>query len=122
MNTTHTALTLALTAFISTAGVAGYAQAAGNPFAMQPLTHGNMLAAAEGKAMEGKCGGDKAKTMEGKCGGDNEKAATPAKAGKTKEGKCGAKKAKAKVMEGKCGGEKEKTGAKATEGKCGGSK
>jgi uncharacterized low-complexity protein len=100
MNATKTTLTLALTAAI---GVASFAHAAGNPFAMQSLNSGYLVAAADDKAMEGKCGGDKAK-------------ATKAKEGKCGEGKCGASKTKAKAMEGKCGGDK----AKAMEGKCGG--
>jgi len=117
MNASNTTLTLALTAAI---GVAGNANAAGNPFAMQPLSQGYQVAAADDKAMEGKCGGKK--EMEGKCGGDKAKAGTKAKTqeGKCGEGKCGGSKAKA--MEGKCGGDKEKAGAKSMEGKCGGSK
>ncbi len=118
MNATKTTLTLALTAAI---GAAGIAHAAGNPFAMQSLRGGYLVAAADDKAMEGKCGGDKAKAMEGKCGGDKAKA-SKAKDGKCGEGKCGANKAKAKAkakaMEGKCGADK----AKATEGKCGADK
>ena len=106
MNATKTTLTLALTAAI---GAAGIAHAAGNPFAMQSLRGGYLVAAADDKAMEGKCGGDKAK-------------ASKAKDGKCGEGKCGANKAKAKAkakaMEGKCGADK----AKATEGKCGADK
>ncbi|MDO9225627.1 MAG: hypothetical protein Q8M09_06005 [Pseudomonadota bacterium] len=115
MNTTKTTLTLALTAAI---GAAGIAYAAGNPFAMQSLNSGYVVAAADskmkdGKCGTGKCGANKAKAkakasdMEGKCGGDM---------GKTMEGKCGGDKAKA--MEGKCGGDMGKT----MEGKCGGSK
>jgi len=114
MNATKTTLTLALTAAI---GAASFAHAAGNPFAMHSLNSGYLLAAADDKVMEGKCGGDKAKAMEGKCGGDKAKA-TKAKEGKCGEGKCGASKTKAKAMEGKCGGDK----AKSMEGKCGGSK
>jgi len=100
MNATKTTLTLALTAAIgAAAGLAGYAQAAGNPFAMQSLNNGYQVAAADntsttGKAKSGKCGS-------GKCGANKAKV-----------------KAKAKAMEGKCGGDK----AKAREGKCGGSK
>jgi len=92
MYSSKTSLILALTAVI---GSAGMAHAAGNPFAMQSLNSGYMVAAADDKAMEGKCGGDKAKAMEGKCGGDKAKAM---------EGKCGGDKAKA--MEGKCGSKK----------------
>jgi uncharacterized low-complexity protein len=96
MKASKTTLTLALTAAI---GAAGIAQAASsNPFAMQSLNNGYMVASADAKSMEGKCG-------EGKCGGNKAKA----KEGKCGEGKCGGSKAKAK--EGKCG-----------EGKCGGSK
>jgi uncharacterized low-complexity protein len=118
MNTRKSGLTLALTAAI---GVAGMAQASGNPFAMQSLQQGYQVAAADDKVMEGKCGG--AKGMEGKCGGAkdaNDKAGAKAKSkeGKCGEGKCGGSKAKTKAMEGKCGGDK----AKAMEGKCGGSK
>ncbi len=127
MNATQTTLTLALTAFIGATGVAGTAQAAGNPFAMQSLTSGYMLAAADDKAMEGKCGGKHA--TEAKCGGDKEKADKASKAVKAKEGKCGEGKCggnktkmKAKAAEGKCGGEKDKPAAKGMEGKCGGSK
>lgn len=105
MNANKTSLTLALTAAL---GVAGVAHAAGNPFAVQSLSQGYMVADAHGKTAEGKCGGDKAK--EGKCGGDK----TKAKDGKCGEGKCGAKKDKTK--EGKCGGDKAK------EAKCGGNK
>lgn len=87
MNARKTHLTIALAATIgAVAGLAGYAQAASsNPFAMQSLNNGYMVAGADAKAKEGKCG-------EGKCGGN--KAKTEAK---TKEGKCG---------EGKCGGKK----------------
>ncbi|MEA3411450.1 MAG: hypothetical protein U9R74_07910 [Pseudomonadota bacterium] len=75
------------------------ASADANPFAMTELSSGYMVAGAEGKCGEGKCGGDKAK-KEGKCG----------------EGKCGGDKAK---ME---GGDKAKKEGKCGEGKCGGSK
>ncbi|MDD5366562.1 MAG: hypothetical protein PHR30_14590, partial [Gallionellaceae bacterium] len=92
MNTTT--LTLALTA---TLGIAGLAHASGNPFAMQSLSSGYMVAV-DAKTMEGKCGTGKAE--EAKCG-----------AGKTKDDKCGASKAKA--PEPKCGANK------APEAKCG---
>jgi uncharacterized low-complexity protein len=95
MNMNKTSITLALAA---TLGASGIALADGNPFAMQELKQGYMVAeAGEGKCGEGKCGGAKAdaKSAEGKCG----------------EGKCGADKSNAKATEGKCG-----------EGKCGGSK
>ncbi|PJB03083.1 MAG: hypothetical protein CO126_08620, partial [Hydrogenophilales bacterium CG_4_9_14_3_um_filter_63_34] len=72
MNATKTTLTLALTAAIgAAAGLAGYAQAAGNPFAMQSLNNGYQVAAADntsttGKAKSGKCGS-------GKCGANKAK-------------------------------------------------
>ena len=61
--------------FAATLGAASIASAADNPFAMQSLDRGYMVADA-GKMAEGKCGGTKG--SEGKCGG--------MKAG---EGKCG---------------------------------
>ncbi|MDX5333209.1 MAG: hypothetical protein LPK58_04095 [Gammaproteobacteria bacterium] len=73
-----------------------YAAADTNPFAITSLQSGYMVAAAEGKCGEGKCGGAsgaKQDAAEGKCG----------------EGKCGG--AKKDAAEGKCG-----------EGKCGGSR
>jgi uncharacterized low-complexity protein len=120
LNPSKTTLTLALTAVI---GAVGIAHAAGNPFAMQSLSHGYMLAAADDKAMDGKCGADKGKAAEGKCGGDKAKAdQAKSKDGKCGTGKCGANatksKSKAKAAEGKCGGDK----AKAAEGKCGADK
>lgn len=108
MYASKTSLTLALTAAL---GAAGIAHAAGNPFAMQSLSQGYLVADAHDKTAEGKCGGNKAK--EGKCAG-NKTTAAKAKDGKCGEGKCGAKKVKAK--EGSCGGDK------AAEGKCGGNK
>jgi uncharacterized low-complexity protein len=125
MNTSKTTLSLALTALIGATGIASHAQAAGSPFAMQTLNHGYQIAAADDKAMEGKCGGKQA--AEGKCGGEKDSAAKASKAtkeGKCGEGKCGGSKAKskAKAVEGKCGGEKGKAGAKGMEGKCGGNK
>lgn len=78
MKASKATLTLALTAALGSGGIA---HAAGNPFALNALSQGYMVAAAD-KAKEGKCG-------EGKCGG--------ASNAKTKEGKCG---------EGKCGGKK----------------
>ncbi|MGQ9666219.1 MAG: HvfA family oxazolone/thioamide-modified RiPP metallophore [Anaerolineae bacterium] len=105
MNATQKTLTLALgTALTAAIGVAGVAHAAGNPFAMQSLSSGYMVAAADkakdGKCGEGKCGGNKAKAKDGKCG----------------EGKCGGNKDKAK--DGNCGGNKDK----AKDGNCGGKK
>jgi uncharacterized low-complexity protein len=111
MNASKTSLTLALTAVI---GAAGIAHAAGNPFAVQSLNRGYMVADAHNKTAEGKCGGNKA-MEEGKCAGHKTTAAK-AKDGKCGEGKCGAGKAKTKTKEGKCGGDKAK------EGKCGDNK
>ncbi len=84
MNTNNSALTLALTVALGAAtGVANIARAAdNNPFAIQALSQGYMVAAADSKVNEGKFGGDKAKTAEGKCG-----------ASKAVEGKCGGDKA-----------------------------
>jgi uncharacterized low-complexity protein len=96
MKASKTTLTLALTAAIGTAGIA---YAAGNPFALNVLSQGYMVAAAD-KAQEGKCG-------EGKCGAKKD---AKAKDGKCGEGKCGGAK-DAKAKDGKCG-----------EGKCGGKK
>jgi uncharacterized low-complexity protein len=53
------------TAFVATLGAAPLASAAENPFAMQSLDQGYMVAQA-GKMGEGKCGGMKA--GEGRCG------------------------------------------------------
>jgi len=103
-----TVLSLALASAVGSAFLSiPAAHSAGDPFAMQSLEKGYMVAEMKdgtGKAKEAKCGGDKAK--EAKCGGD-----------KAKEAKCGGDKAK----EGKCGGDKKKEG-KCGEGKCGGSK
>lgn len=86
MKTSTSSFALVLTAAI---GAAGVAHAAGNPFALNPLSQGYSVAAAD-KAQDGKCGEGKggatkaAKTQEGK---------TPAiKDAKAKDGKCGSKK------------------------------
>ncbi len=79
------------------------AHAAQNPFAVQELSSGYSVAAAE-KAKEGSCG-------EAKCGADKGKREA-SKAGH--EGSCGADR---KAKEGSCGGEK-----KAGEGNCGADK
>ena len=95
MKTRTTTLTLALTAAIGAAGVAHAAN--GNPFALNSLSQGYLVAAAE-KAQDGKCG-------EGKCGAtkkvtaEETKAANDAKSKKATDGKCG---------EGKCGAPKKK--------------
>lgn len=95
------------------------ANAAESPFVATELSGGYMLAGAEGKCGEGKCGGDKAK--EGSCGGKAMKEGSCG--GKAKEGSCGGDKAKegscgGKAKEGSCGGDKAKEG-KCGEGKCG---
>ncbi len=98
MNAKKSALTLAIgSAFAVSLTAIPTAQAENNPFAMQQLQSGYLVAdnhmGKDGKAMEGKA-------MEGKCGGAKEKDM------KAKDGKCGNK---AKMKDGKCG-----------EGKCGG--
>lgn len=94
MKTNTTTLTLALTAAI---GAAGIAHAAGNPFALNALSQGYQLAAAD-KVQDGKCGDKKeTKAQDGKCGGAKDMNATETKA-KAKDGKCG---------EGKCGAKKK---------------
>jgi uncharacterized low-complexity protein len=95
MNTSKTAVTLALTAAL---GSSGAALAGDNPFGMQVLGQGYQVAEADAKMPEGKCGAMKGEAANG----DMDKA---------KEGKCGDKaEAKPKAMDGKCG-----------EGKCGAS-
>lgn len=71
-----------------------------NPFTMNELSSGYMVANHDA---EGKCG-DKKETKEGKCGDKKDTSAE----GKCGEGKCGEKR---KAHEGKCG-----------EGKCGNNK
>jgi len=102
MNSTKTAVTLALTAALGSSGIA---LAGDNPFGMQTLGQGYQVAEADTKMPEGKCGAmkgeaagadmDKAKAKEGTCG-DKAESKTQAKArdGKCGEGKCGASKAK----------------------------
>lgn len=106
MNTSKTAITLALTAALGSTGVAF---ANDNPFGMQVLNQGYQVAEADAKMPEG----DAAKAKDGKCGegkcGAGVKDAAKAKDGKCGEGKCGAGvKDAAKAKDGKCG-----------EGKCG---
>ena len=96
MKASKITLSLALTAAI---GAAGIAHAAGNPFSLNTLPQGYMVAAAD-KAQDGKCG-------EGKCGAKKD---TKAKDGKCGEGKCGGGEG-GQGRDGKCG-----------EGKCGGKK
>lgn len=100
MKVTKTSISLALTAAL---GASGAALADSNPFAMQSLEQGYMLAQSD-KAGEGKCG-------EGKCG-------NTAKPKQSSEGKCGDQPKPKQAKEGQCGGQKEKT----NEGKCGGQK
>jgi len=92
------------------------AQASGNPFAMQTLSQGYMVAEASGnaaekpadKAAEAKCGaGMAAKTKDGNCAAAKD-AATNDKPAKPKKAKSKKQTAPAKAVEGKCG-----------EGKCG---
>ncbi len=94
------------TAFVASLAASNVSAADINasPFAMNELSSGYMLAAADGEKSEkeGKCGEDKA-GKEGKCG----------------EGKCGDKKEMKKNMEGKCGEDKAKKEGKCGEGKCG---
>ena len=80
------------TAFAASMSATATVSADENPFAMNELSGGFNLAAAEGKCGEGKCG--EGKCGEGKCGGDKK-----AKEGKCGEGKCG----EGKCGEGKCG-------------------
>lgn len=74
MANTKSTLSAAIgTAFAASIAVTPAAHAAGNPFAMQGLDSGHMVA-----AMDGKCGGMK-KAGDGKCGS----------MGKAGDGKCG---------------------------------
>jgi uncharacterized low-complexity protein len=104
MNSKKTALTLAIGSAFAASLAAPVASAADNPFGMQALKSGYMLAeAGDAKPMEGKCGGKKEQEMkakDGKCGNT----------AKMKDGKCG---------EGKCGGKPKAADDKAKEGKCG---
>lgn len=95
------------TSFVISLAVSPNVSVAENPFVMNELANGYMVAA--GNDAEGKCGAgmdesaDKDKS-EGKCGDQKDTSAE----GKCGEGKCGEKR---KAHEGKCG-----------EGKCGDSK
>jgi len=106
MNTTKTAITLALTTVLGSAGIANAGE---NPFGMQMLERGYQVAETGGKAPDGKCGGRKVE--EAKCGANKD-------AAKAQEGRCGAGKDTAKTAEGKCGASKNAT-TKAKDGKCG---
>jgi len=114
------ALGVALGAMVSAGLLTAHAGfAAENPFGMKALTKGYMVADAEGKCGEGKCGGDKkagaATTDDGQAAAPaaGDEKATEAKCG---EGKCGADK---KATEAKCGADKKAHEAKCGEGKCG---
>ncbi|TCV85167.1 HvfA family oxazolone/thioamide-modified RiPP metallophore [Sulfurirhabdus autotrophica] len=106
------ALTIALgTAFVATLSASPVVNAAGNPFAMQTLDKGYMVAGADAKAKDGKCAGDKAaatKAKDGKCGdmSENSKDNMKATDKKMPDGKCG---------EAKCGASKAKAGDKAAQ-------
>jgi uncharacterized low-complexity protein len=87
MNTKKSALTLAIGSAFAVSLAAPAVHAADNPFGMQALKGGYMLAQAdmtkEGKAKEGNCGANKA---------EQKTKAAQEKAKKAKEGNCGAKK------------------------------
>ncbi|HYG31453.1 MAG TPA: hypothetical protein VD810_00570 [Methylophilaceae bacterium] len=105
MKASRKALSLVVGSAFAASISATAVNAAENPFAMQTLTSGYMVADAH-DAKEGKCG-------TGKCGAEKK-----AKGDKAKEGSCGADKAK----EGSCGDGKGKEGScgadKAKEGSC----
>jgi len=110
--TKKTVLSLAVgTAFAATAALAPMAHAADNPFAMQKMSSGYLLAEADMKMKDGSCGADKKK--DGSCG--DKKADM-----KMKDGSCGADKKK----DGSCGDKKveKKKDGKCGEGKCGANK
>ena len=89
MNAKKSAITLAIgSAFAVSLSAIPTAQAENNPFSMEKLQNGYLVADNHaGKAKDGKCG-------EGKCGGKkaDDKAGAKAKDGKCGEGKCGGKK------------------------------
>jgi len=91
------------TTFVVSLAASPVVLAADNPFALNDLSRGYMVAeegnCGEEKDAEGKCGEEK--EGEGKCGENKDTSAE----GKCGEGKCGEKR---KTHEGKCG-----------EGKCG---
>jgi len=102
-NITLKPIAVALGAVMATSLVSlSAANADENPFGMTKLSGGYMVVAgAEGKCGEGKCGGEKKTKTEGKCGegkcGGDKKTETEGAGDKKSEGKCG---------EGKCGGSK----------------
>ena len=74
------------TALATSLGAIASASADQNPFTVEELSSGYLVAGAEGKCGEGKCGDDKGeegKCGEGKCGGDK------GGEGKCSEGKYG---------------------------------
>lgn len=100
MKATKTSISLALGAALgASSGIALAGEHnSNNPFAMQSLDRGYMLAESD-KAGEGKCGSEaKQKANEGKCGGQQQ---APKQ---TSEGKCGGQQQKKQAGEGKCGG------------------
>lgn len=103
MSSKKTALTVALgTAFAASLAGLPAAKAAANPFAMQSLERGYMVADASEKADAAPKAEGEAKMKDGKCSGD--KKAKDAKSSgkkKMKDGKCG---------EGKCSSGKMKDG------------
>lgn len=97
------------TAFAATAMLSPVAHAADNPFGMQKMSSGYLLAEADTKMKDGSCGGEK--KQDGSCGDK--------KAEKMKDGSCGDKK-----KDGSCGDKKveKKKDGKCGEGKCGANK
>ena len=95
MNAKLSTLSLAIGSVFAVSLIAApAAKAAGNPFGMQQLNSGYLVA--DAKAADGKCGDKKgAKDHDGKCG----------------EGKCGDKMG-AKDLDGKCGDKKANDGDK----------
>ena len=81
------------TTFVISLATSPVVQAAGNPFVLNDLPSGYMVAAEEGKCGEGKCGEGKAKGAskdehaEGKCGEGKAEGDSGAKT--EGEGKCG---------------------------------
>ena len=106
MNTTNKTIALALTGAFALSIAATSINASENPFSIKSLSSGYLVAEADTKMKEGKCG-------EGKCSAEMKK--MKAEAGdKAKEGSChGDMKAK----EGSCNGD-----MKAKEGSCHGDK
>jgi uncharacterized low-complexity protein len=108
------------TTFVVSLAASPVVLAAENPFALNNLSSGYMVAE-EGKCGEGKCGENKDTSAEGKCGEDKE---AEGKCGENKEaeGKCGENKdtsAEGKCGEGKCGEKQKAHEGKCGEGKCG---